>query len=115
MVLKFDAQQVWTNVRQAPTEDLLDRITVYRAGMVSEALEIIEGELRERGVDSEQIERHAAKAAEVLYDGDGIAISCSHCRKPAVTNAWGWQKLWKMLPVFPRRFYYCAEHRPDIP
>jgi len=29
-----------------------------------------------------------------------------------VAQRWSWQKLWGVLPVFPRLFYYCEEHRP---
>ena len=42
--MRFDRQRVESNVRQATTEDLLDRITVFAAGMEGDALEIIEAE-----------------------------------------------------------------------
>ena len=43
-MLPFNPERVWQNAREASTEDLLDRVTVYRAGMEPEALEIIEEE-----------------------------------------------------------------------
>lgn len=115
MVLKFDPQRVWANARKATTEDLLDRVTVYRSDLEPEALAIIEEELNHRGVDRIQIqERAAAQVDRVLRNPDGSAAMCSFCRQPAVTRAWGWHRLFKRLPVFPRRFKYCEDHRPKI-
>ena len=109
--LAFDSQAVLANVRQATTEDLLDRVTAYRAGMEPEALAIIEAELRERGVPPEEIQARALRAQEeVITRKDGIAATCSFCRAPAVKRCWGWHRLWSWLPVFPRTFYYCREH-----
>jgi hypothetical protein len=115
MVLKFDPQRVWVNVRKATTEDLLDRATVFRSSLEPEALAIVEEELKNRGVDQIQIqERAAQRVDQVLRNSDGSAAMCSFCRKPAVTRAWGWHRLFKRLPVFPRRFNYCEEHRPKM-
>src|SRR5262249_58437366 len=113
--MNFDAQKVWLNARKAGTEDLLDRVTVYRAGMEPEAVEIIEAELRSRGVDRDQVEAHAAqRQREVLPPlPDGTAVRCSHCYRPAVVQGWGWHRLWGLLPVFPRYYAYCERHRPE--
>jgi hypothetical protein len=46
------------NATGAKSEELLDRVTVLRAGMEAEALEVIEDELRSRGVTDEQVEKH---------------------------------------------------------
>ncbi len=111
--LSFDPQRVLINVRQASTEDLLNRLTAYRAGMEPEALAIIEAELRSRGISDEQLEAHAQQVLdEVIFLPDGMAARCSFCRAPAVAQAWGWHRLLKVLPVFPRHFYYCREHVP---
>jgi hypothetical protein len=111
--MRFDAERVRANVRKATTEDLLDRVTVYRAGMEPEALDIIEGELRQRGVDLDQIEEHARRReGKGIPRADGAAARCLRCRNPAVTQEWGWHRLWGLVPVFPRRFYFCEEHRP---
>jgi hypothetical protein len=45
---------------------------------------------------------------------DGTAVGCSFCHRPAVAEGWGWHRLWGLLPVFPRYYYYCSEHRPDV-
>ncbi len=47
-----DTQRLLLNVRQATDEDLLNRVTVYRAGMEPEALVVIEEELAQRGYRS---------------------------------------------------------------
>lgn len=112
--MKFDSQKVWANVRQASTEDLLDRVTVFREGMETEALAIIEAELHDRGISREAIEAHARKNADAsLRDADGVARQCRYCRKSAVVEQWGWQRLFGVVPVFPRRFWYCREHAPQ--
>ncbi len=110
----FDLERVKANVRQSTTEDLLDRITVYRAGMEDSALQVIEEELRARGIRGEAIAAHEERRRrESSFLPDGTAIPCSFCYRPAVAEGWGWHRLWGLLPVFPRFYHYCAEHRPD--
>jgi hypothetical protein len=110
--MKFDAHTVWANARQATTEDLLDRVTVFRQSMEPEALAIIGAELQGRGVTQEAIAAHGLIQEEnCMRYKDGTVMVCSLCRKPAVLARWGWHRLWGVLPVFPRRFRYCAEHR----
>lgn len=112
--MRFDVQRVRKNIRQASTEDLLDRVTVYRAGMEPIAVDLAEAELRSRGIRQPEIDRHAReRESTVLLLADGTAQSCSFCRRPAVRHAWGWHRLWGKLPVFPRRFAYCDEHCAD--
>jgi hypothetical protein len=122
--MEFNPERVADNVRQATTEDLLDRVTVYRAGMEPDALAIIEGELQDRGVYRDQIRAHAAqRKGEVIWRPDGTAAPCSWCDRPAVAAGWGWHwvsvVLWgkrrPVVPVFPRYYYYCAAHRPADP
>jgi hypothetical protein len=111
--MRFDPDRVRQNVRQASTEDLLDRVTVYREGMEPEALEIIEAELEARGLGAEQIQAHAGRRRrEVIPLPDGTAARCSFCDRPACDQGWGWHRLWGLLPVFPRYYYYCDEHHP---
>jgi hypothetical protein len=111
--MKYDDEKVWLNARQAGTEDLLDRVTVYRAGMEPAALAIIEAELNSRGISREDIAAHErAQTAASLRDENGVARSCSFCRRPAVVEMWGWHHLWGKVPIFPRKFRYCEEHRP---
>ena len=54
-MLPLHLERVRDNARKAETEDLLDRITVYRAGMEDAALEIIDEELRHREISGEDI------------------------------------------------------------
>jgi hypothetical protein len=109
----FDAQRVLVNVRQATTEDLLDRITVNRAGMEDEAIAVIESELRSRGVSNADIDAHAhRRQQEVVPSAAGTAQTCSYCREPAVAQGWSWHRLWRVMPIFPRFVHYCATHRP---
>ncbi len=111
--MEFDPQKVLLNVRRAETADLLDRVTAYRAGMEPEALEMIEDELADRGVTPAEIDRHAeACRQECLYHPDGAAAMCSFCRRPAVAEGRGWVRLLGLVPVLPRRYWYCKDHRP---
>jgi hypothetical protein len=111
----FDLERVKANVRQATTEDLLDRITVYRAGMEEPALDVIEEELRARKISVAEIEAHAERRRrDSSFLPDGTAVRCSFCHRPAVAEGWGWHRLWGLLPVLPRFYYYCSEHRPDV-
>lgn len=112
--MRFDPERVWLNVRNADTEDLLDRATVYRQGMEPQALVIIETELRNRGVDREEIEEHAQRRGqEISVLPDGTARRCSYCHRPAIAEGWGWHWMWERIPVFPRFFYYCSAHVPE--
>lgn len=110
----MDLERVRANVRQAATEDLLDRATVYREGMEVEALDIIEQELRSRGISRDAIAEYERKRREeTWFDAQGVALMCHRCRRPAVVETWGWHRLWGRLPLFPRRFAWCAEHKPS--
>lgn len=114
--MRFNPEQVRLNARQADTDDLLDRVTVFREGMEPEALGIIESELNSRGIRSQQIDEHGSRREkEVIFLSQGLAARCSFCRfchKPAVKEGWAWHRLWGYLPVYPRYFYYCENHAP---
>jgi hypothetical protein len=115
-MLDFDPERVTRNVQEASTEDLLDRITVYRDGMEPEAIHIIEEELRRRGTGQEEIEAHAVyRGARMIQLADGTAQPCNFCHRPAVEQRWGWHRMWGYLPVFPRYFSYCEVHLPKQP
>ena len=109
--LMFDYQRVLANVRRADSVDLLNRVTVFRAGMERDALRIIEAELLDRGFGPAAIQEHAISLGEVIYLGDGCAACCSYCRLPAVAQGWGWHWLWGKLPLFPRYLYLCKIHQ----
>lgn len=112
-MLSFDPERVQANIQKADTEDLLDRVTVYQAGMEPQALEMIEAELEKRGIPPEQIAAHAQQRAEETFPRpDGTVYPCSFCHNPAVDRGWGWHWKWRILPLFPWFFYYCREHQP---
>jgi hypothetical protein len=108
-----DAERVRANIRAATTEDLLNRATAYREGMEPAALDMIESELRARGVTWDSIAEHEQKQREEgLFDTKGIALRCCKCRRPAVVQGWDWHYLWGLVPLFPSRLAWCEEHRP---
>jgi hypothetical protein len=109
--MEFDLDRVRENVRAATTEDLLDRATVYRAGLEQEAVPVILEELKARGVTAEAVVQHEQARTRVMYDRDGTARTCDHCRKPAVAEEWGWHRMFGKLPIFPRLFQVCEDHR----
>jgi hypothetical protein len=113
--MMFDAERVRANVRQATTEDLLDRATVYAEGMEPEALDIIETELRRRGVTWADQKAHAERhQAQSRLAGEGSPPRCRYCPRAAVVRAWGWHWLPGFLPGFPLPwlYYYCEAHAP---
>ena len=113
--MEWDEQKVLMNIRQADTDDLLDRITAYRLGMELDAIEMIERELRDRGISEGEIEDHReACERDCIYLPDGTAAMCSFCHKPAVAEGRVWWKIWWTMPIFPRRVRYCAAHLPAI-
>ncbi|HYV39166.1 MAG TPA: hypothetical protein VE988_25995, partial [Gemmataceae bacterium] len=65
MMTPIEIERLQKNVRESTTQDLLDRVTVYRDGMEPVALRVIEGELRGRGVSWDDIEKHGSGAREV--------------------------------------------------
>jgi hypothetical protein len=109
--MELDLERIRKNVAEAGTEDLLDRATVYRDGMEPAALEIIDAELRRRGLKPDDVQTHwETKRSNVLSAGL-IACRCSFCDRPAVRRRWGLHWFWNMLPTpIPRRYYYCEIH-----
>jgi hypothetical protein len=112
--MEFDLNLVRANVQNATTEDLLDRATVYRAGLEPAALPVILEELRSRGVTPDVIVAHEGRRDNVIYDETGTAQKCHRCDKPAVVREWGWHRMFGRLPLFPRAFYFCPEHRTGV-
>jgi hypothetical protein len=111
--MRLDPQRVSEDVARAETEDLLDRATVYREGMEPEALRLVDAELGRRGFGPAELEAHAESRRSTMLTGpDGLPVQCERCRRPAVVEVWDWQRLWKLVPIFPRRMRYCQEHRP---
>lgn len=117
--MQFNLDRVRANVKRAATDDLLDRATVYRAGLEPDALPVILDELRARGVTAEDVVRHEEERREVIVHPSGVARPCARCPKPAIVREWGWHRMFGKLPLFPRRVYLCADHScraaPDDP
>jgi hypothetical protein len=109
--MSFDLEKVRANVRQAETADLLDRVTIWRDGMEPEAIELIEAELRRRGVQAEELEAHARqRAGNMILRPDGLPVVCYYCNKPAVSRRWVWGRTRGIGPPIPRRACVCEEH-----
>jgi hypothetical protein len=114
--MRYDLERVKRNIKESQTVDLLDRITAYRAGMEPEAVVEVEDELRRRGVSAEDILAHAERwQREAIRDAGGLPARCSLCSRPAVAQGWGWHRVWGILPLFPCRYHYCADHQPTSP
>ena len=110
-MLGFDLKQVAAFVRGADTEYLLDRVTVYRAGMEPAALDLMEEELDRRGVTRSDIaDHHISRRERAVMLPDGTAARCYRCARPAVTRGWGWHKMFGVVPLFPRVLATCEEH-----
>jgi len=113
LCMDFNLDRVRKNIEQSTTEDLLDRATVYRNGMESDALDLIDTELERRGITAADIAQHFARREQgVILLSDGTAQPCSHCDRPAVVRQWSWHRIWGKIPVFPRPYWHCEEHRP---
>jgi hypothetical protein len=101
-------------VAKATTEDLLERVTVYRDGMEAAALDVIETELRRRGVNyAEQSAFGTAQEKVVLRAPDGSPVRCRQCPRAAVGRRWGWRKWLGVVPLYCKLFPYCERHLPD--
>jgi hypothetical protein len=112
--MQFNRERVRANVRAASTDDLLDRATVWREGMVPEALDMIESELRDRGVKLTEVEEHARRrAGEAAARPDGSGAVCYRCDEPAVERRWVWWRFLRLLPLVPVRVRVCPAHRRD--
>lgn len=109
--MELPLKAIAENIRRAETEELLDRVTVYRELTEPAALDLMEGELSRRGETPERIAEHDRHRREtVLFGADGIALRCWRCARPAVAYRWRWHRLFGRVPVFPRRVRECEMH-----
>ncbi len=110
----LDPAKVLANARRAETEDLLDRVTVFREVLEPMAVEIIEAELARRGVTPDEIAQHHRRLKpRIVRDPQGIPYRCCRCGRAAVVVATDWHRLLGLVPLFRGRFAYCDRHRPD--
>jgi hypothetical protein len=114
----MDLARIREDARRTSTENLLDRVTVYRGEMESPAVEVIESELKARGVSNSEVEAHAAMRERdgLLRRPDGSVVRCNFCPRPATAHRWRWHRLWGwFLPLIPRFFHLCKEHDEQLP
>jgi hypothetical protein len=111
--MRLDLDKLRKNVKEATTTDLLDRVTIWRQGMESQALELIESELDVRGVGPADLQEHAKRrSAEMITTADGFPAVCYLCHRAAIERRWVWRRFMGLVPMFPRRAYVCDVHRP---
>jgi hypothetical protein len=111
VAMHWDEEKLGLNISQAGTDDLLDRVTAYRAGMEPDAVALVEQELQKRGVTAAKVAEHRESIErECVFHADGTAKMCTFCRKPAVRETWGWHKIMGAIPIFPRLICYCKYH-----
>lgn len=109
--MNLNLERVRTAARTAATDDLLDRVTVFRGGMEPDALEVLEEELYRRGVSATDIRRHADEVEwTVVWERPGLARRCAFCARPAIRVERRWQRLLGLVPLFPRAVACCAGH-----
>jgi len=114
--MNFDLKRVAENVREADTDDLLDRITVYYSGMEPAAIDLIHAELARRGVSDRKIRAYALEvAAKVIVDDAGLTVSCMRCSSPAVSREWRMYRVLRSIPVFPMKMPLCEAHGGFVP
>ena len=115
--MRFDIRRVAEFVHSAESEELLDRVTVFRDGMEPAALDLMEGELDRRGVTRAEIaEFETTRRATALTNADGTVVRCTLCYRPATTRVRGWIKIFaKRIPVIPWRLPYCDFHAGKKP
>jgi hypothetical protein len=120
--MTFDLKPVAEFIRSADTEDLLDRVTVFRDAMEPAAVDLMENELWRRGVTPEQVAEHAALRDPVVRRADGSVVRCSHrdgsrglyCDRPAASVRWQWFRLWGRVPLVPWPQARCGEHGGEV-
>jgi hypothetical protein len=110
---KFNPDKVLAKAREAETDDLLDRVTVFREELEPDAVEILEAELARRGVSPDDIAAHRrAWRHRVLRHPAGGVAKCSQCPRAAMGSSIDWHRLWGLIPLFKRTYFHCEKHAP---
>lgn len=109
--MELDLERVRASAKEADTEDLLNRVTVFRGGMEEAALEVLEEELRTRGVGAEEVREYANRMRPlVLWERPGLAARCHLCDSPATRLEWRWRRFLGLVPLFRRQVPCCPIH-----
>ena len=113
--MEVPLQAIEKYLREAETEDLLDRVTVFRELTELEALKQMLAELKQRGLTEFQIAQHDRERRKTAILGtDGLVLRCHLCRNPAIDWRWVWHRLFGRVPIFPRRMRVCASHGGQV-
>lgn len=109
--MKTESGKLLAHAAQMEKEELLDRVTVFRDAMQPEAVEVMEAELARRGVGPDDIHQHLRQMKHrVIHDAHGVPAQCSFCERAAVEQREDFHKLWRLIPVAKRNWYYCERH-----
>ncbi len=112
--MELNLKRVAEFIRGANTEELMDRVTIYREGMEPAALDLMEMELDRRGISRDAIAEHNEQRREsVIILADGTALRCNFCDRPAISRGMGWHRLFGRIPLFPRIFARCEKHQGE--
>jgi hypothetical protein len=100
-------------LRAMSTAELLDRVTVLQPQMEPDAIEMMHAELAGRGIGPDEIGAHLRDMRLLVINNEkGQVASCSRCGRAAVSSHDDWHRLWKLVPLFKRTYYYCQDHTP---
>lgn len=109
--MEIDLRRVAEWMRSASTEELLDRVTVFREDVEPAAFDLFRGELDRRGVPEWAIAEHELVRRErIIQRADGSVVKCWKCPRPAVARARRWWRILRVIPVLPLRMPVCEEH-----
>jgi hypothetical protein len=109
--MRLDLKTIAERMRKADTEELLDRVTVFRDEMEPAAVDLIEGELARRGLtEVDALEHDLRRRERIIMRNDGSVVRCSFCERPAVHQKRGWLKILRVIPIVPRVFARCEVH-----
>ena len=114
--MRLDLKRVAEFIRRAETEELLDRVTVYREGMEPAALDLMEGELDRRGITREMIADHDEERRQ---DGDHASGRNCHAVQlllpPRGRGDPGLAPALRPGADLPAALAYCAVHQKQKP
>lgn len=100
-------------IRAMSSLELLDRVTVLRDGMDTDAMELFHAELARRGVGPDEIGAHLRDMCfKIVQHPDGLPAVCHACGRAAVMARTEWHRLLGLVPLFQRKRYWCEEHAP---
>ena len=110
--MQLDLEKVRIYAKNADNRALLDRVTVFKQGMETAAIEIIKKELLQRGISQSDINQHENTYKDLVILGpEGLPRLCKKCALPAISREWGWLKVFGILPILPWQNLFCEDHK----